>query len=53
MAEELSLEKAPYIEADMTYSPDPAGKEIWVYDYIDVRMLMEDFYAKLAMCYGR
>lgn len=46
-------EKAPYIEADMTYSPDPAGKEIRVYDYIDVRMLMEDFYAKLAMCYGR
>ena len=26
-------------------------KEIRLYDYVDIRMLLEDFYAKLALCY--
>lgn len=44
-------EHAPYIRDDMTYQPDPNGKLIRVYDYVDVRMLLEDFFAKLALCY--
>lgn len=45
-------ERAPYIQDDMTYRPDPNGKLIRVYDYVDVRMLLEDFFAKLALCYN-
>ena len=45
-------ERAPYIRDDMTYAPNPGGKEIRVYDYVDVRMLLEDFFAKLALAYG-
>lgn len=44
-------EHAPYIRDDLTYQPDPDGKLIRVYDYVDVRMLLEDFFAKLALCY--
>lgn len=44
-------EHAPYIRDDMTYQADPNGKLIRVYDYVDVRMLLEDFFAKLALCY--
>ena len=44
-------ECAPYIQDDMTYRPDPNGKPIRVYDYVDVRVLLEDFFAKLALCY--
>lgn len=35
----------------MTYSPDPDGKDILVFDDIDNRMTMEDLFAKLALCY--
>ena len=45
-------EKAPIFQPDTTYLPNPAGKEIRVYDQVDVRMLMEDFYAKLQLAYG-
>lgn len=45
------MERAPYIRDDMTYQPDPNGKLIRVYDYVDVRMLLEDFFSKLALCY--
>lgn len=44
-------EHAPYIRDDMTYQPNPEGKLIRVYDYVDVRMLLEDFFAKLELCY--
>ncbi len=37
---------------DMTYTPNPEGKEIRVYDSIDKRLTMEDFFAKLKICYG-
>lgn len=47
------MEQAPYIRNDMTYEKNPDGKMIRVYDYVDIRMLMEDFFAKLALCYGR
>ena len=46
-------ERAPYIQDDMTYRPDPNGKLIRVYDCVDVRMLLEDFFAKLALCYNK
>lgn len=45
------MEKAPYIDDNMNYLPDPDGKQIRVYDSIDVRMLLEDLFSKLALCY--
>lgn len=41
---------APLIAEDMRYLPNPGGKEIRVYDYVDVRMILEDMYAKLRLC---
>lgn len=45
------LEKVT-LNDDMTYSSNPAGKEIRVYDSIDKRLTMDDFFAKLELCYG-
>ena len=42
-------EKAPRIADDMRYLPDPEGRDIRVYDSVDVRMILEDFYAKLSL----
>lgn len=42
-------EKAPYLNDDMTYTANPEGKEIRVYDEVDPRWILEDFYAKLAL----
>lgn len=44
--------KAPRINDDMTYSDNPKGKDILVYDAIDNRLTMEDFFLKLKLCYG-
>lgn len=41
---------APLIADDMRYLPNPHGKEIRVYDSVDVRFILEDMYAKLALC---
>ncbi len=30
----------------MTYTQNPEGKDIRVYDYVDPSMILEDFYAK-------
>ena len=46
------MEHAPFIKEDLTYQANPAGKLIRVYDSIDVRMTLEDLYAKLALAYG-
>ncbi len=46
------MEHAPVIREDLTYGPNPAGKMIRVYDSIDVRMTLEDLFAKLALAYG-
>lgn len=46
------LEKAPRLQDDALYAPRPEGKEIRVYDSVDVRMMLEDFYAKLTLAYG-
>ena len=43
--------KAPFIRDDMRYEPNPKGKEMRLYDYADIRVLMEDFFAKLSLCY--
>ncbi len=42
-------ETAPRIADDMRYLPNPGGKEIRVYDYVDVRFILEDMYAKLKL----
>jgi inosine-uridine nucleoside N-ribohydrolase len=40
------------INDDMTYAPAPNGREIRVYDGVDRRMTLDDFFAKLQLCYG-
>ncbi|MGN1022347.1 MAG: nucleoside hydrolase, partial [Lachnospiraceae bacterium] len=45
-------ERSPRILDDMTYGPNPEGKRIRVYDGIDRRLTMDDFFEKLALCYG-
>lgn len=40
---------APRIADDMRYLPNPGGKEIRVYDYVDVRFILGDMYAKLKL----
>ncbi|MFV0363655.1 MAG: nucleoside hydrolase [Suipraeoptans sp.] len=47
------IEKAPHIADDMSYLPNPEGRDIYVYDSIDRRLTMEDFFAKLDLCYGK
>ena len=42
-------ETAPLIADDMRYLPNPGGKQIRVYDYVDVRFILEDMYAKLKL----
>ena len=37
---------------DLTYAPNPEGRLIRVYDSIDVRMTLEDLFAKLSLAYG-
>lgn len=44
-----TLQTAPRITADWRYLPAPGNRQIRVYHTLDVRMIMEDFYAKLAL----
>lgn len=46
------VDHAPFIKEDLTYQANPNGKLIRVYDSIDVRMTLEDLYAKLSLAYG-
>lgn len=46
------VERAPRINDDMTYSVNETGKDIWVFDGIDRRLTIDDFFMKLALCYG-
>ena len=46
------MEHAPILKDDLTYGANPAGRLIRVYDSIDVRMTLEDLYAKLSLAYG-
>ncbi len=43
---------APKINGDLTYDDSPGGKEIRVYTGLDMRMALEDLFAKLALAYG-
>lgn len=43
------MQAAPRIADDMCYLPNPAGKQIRVYDAVDVRFILEDMYAKLKL----
>ena len=47
------VDHAPIIKEDLTYQANPNGKLIRVYDSIDVRMTLEDLYAKLSLAYVR
>lgn len=47
------VDHAPFIKDDLTYQANPNGKLIRVYDSIDVRMTLEDLYAKLSLAYVR
>lgn len=40
---------APHIEEDMTYGPSRSNKIIRVYNRVDCRFILEDFYAKLQL----
>ncbi|MGN1018835.1 MAG: nucleoside hydrolase [Aristaeellaceae bacterium] len=40
---------APRIAPDLTYQPLPGSREIRVYHTIDARLILEDFYCKLAL----
>lgn len=46
------MERAPLIADDMSYIENPSGREIRVYDSIDNRLGMGDFFSKLKLCYG-
>jgi hypothetical protein len=46
------IETAPHINDDCTYQPNPSGKEIRVYDSVDTRLTLHDFFAKLKLCYA-
>lgn len=50
--QDYSTVPAPVINDDMTYTANPAGKSIRVYHSIDRRVTMDDFCAKLMLCYG-
>ena len=45
------MEKAPFINDDLSYTPNPEGKEIRVYDSVDTRLTISDLFAKLDLCY--
>jgi purine nucleosidase len=42
-----SMRPAPRFGADMRYEPGPEGREVRVYETIDSRFILEDFFAKL------
>lgn len=47
-----TMKKAPRVAPDGTYIEVPENREIRVYHNTDVRLTLEDFYAKLALYYG-
>ena len=46
------MEHVPILKPDLTYAPNPNGRLIRVYDSIDVRLTLEDLFAKLKLAYG-
>lgn len=43
---------APHINEDMTYTPCDTNRKIRVYHKLDVRLDLEDLFAKLMINYG-
>ena len=50
--ENYTMRRAPVVLPDCTYAPRKNAREIRVYDTVDVRLTLEDFYAKLALFFG-
>jgi len=48
----FTMKDAPYINADMTYSKGSSGRKIKVFHDMDVRLDMEDLFAKLKINFG-
>ena len=48
--EAYHMEHAPLINDDYTYTPDPKGKLIRVYERVHERFIIEDLIAKLNLC---
>ncbi len=48
-----TLVNAPHINDDLSYAPRPGARQIRVYNAIDARFTLEDFYAKLALAFGK
>lgn len=46
-------EHAPQVNGDYSYTPDPKGKLIRIYDRVHERFIIEDLVAKLELCYGK
>lgn len=46
------MHPAPFVNEDLSYSFDTKNREIRVYKYVDSRLTMEDFYAKLQINFG-
>lgn len=44
-----TMQPAPHVEADYSYTFPGYGHTIRVYDSVDVRLMIEDFYAKLTL----
>ena len=47
-----TMRDAPHVNDDLSYAPQPGTRQIRVYNAIDARFTLEDFYAKLALSYG-
>ena len=48
-----TIRKAPRVRPDCTYEECPTNRDIRVYHAIDARLVLEDFYAKLQINYGK
>ncbi|MTD16286.1 nucleoside hydrolase [Nakamurella sp. YIM 132087] len=44
---------APTLNADLTYTDNPAGRPIRVYTSIDTHLMFNDFYAKMLLKYAK
>ncbi|MFV0556554.1 MAG: nucleoside hydrolase [Lactovum sp.] len=48
---DISIRKAPKINDDMTYGEEVDTKKIIIFNSVDRRMLFDDFFAKIWLCY--
>jgi len=43
---------APHVSDEAIFEENPNGRDIRVYYDLDIRLMFEDFFAKLALAYG-